>query len=55
MLTTLSCTAGTTGCPCASGTCTFEIFDNDFQQFLWQYDNMGLRNAAIRFYPQPQP
>jgi len=52
LLTTLTCTAGTTGCPCVSGTCSYEIFDNNFQQFLWQYDNMGLRNAEIRFYPQ---
>jgi hypothetical protein len=51
-LTTLSCTAGTAGCPCASGTCTFEIFDTSFEQFLWQYNNQGLRLAQIRFYPE---
>jgi len=49
-LTTLTCASGTTGCPCGSGTCTYEIFDSNFQQFLWQYDNTGLRNAQLRFY-----
>jgi len=51
LLTTLTCTAGTLGCPCLTGTCSFELFDNAFQQFLWQYDNQGLRNAQVRFYP----
>jgi hypothetical protein len=51
-LTTLSCTAGTAGCPCATGTCTFEIFDTNFEQFLWDYSNKGLRLAQVRFYPE---
>jgi len=51
-LTTLSCTAGTAGCPCLTGTCTFEIFDSSFEQFLWDYDNQGLRLAQVRFYPE---
>ena len=49
-LTTLTCNAGTLGCPCGAGSCTYEIFDSNFQQFLWQYDNTGLRNAQLRFY-----
>jgi hypothetical protein len=52
-LTTLTCAAGTTGCPCASGTCTFEIFNTLFTGFLWDYDNAGLKNAQVRFYLEP--
>ncbi len=52
-LTTLTCSAGTTGCPCLSGTCTFEIFNSLFTNFLWDYDNAGLKNAQIRFYLEP--
>jgi hypothetical protein len=52
-LTTLTCTAGTPNCPCASGTCTFEIFNSAFQFFLWDYDNAGLKNAKLRFYNEP--
>ncbi len=28
----------------------FNLFDDDFQDFLWEYDNKGLRNAQLRFY-----
>lgn len=52
-LTTLTCSAGTAGCPCSSGTCTYEIFNSNFQDFLWDYDNNGLKNAQIRFYLEP--
>jgi len=54
-LTTLTCTQGVTpNCPCPTGTtCTFEIFNSAFQFFLWDYDNAGLKNAKLRFYPQP--
>jgi hypothetical protein len=54
-LTTLTCTQGVTpNCPCPTGTtCTFEIFNSTFQFFLWDYDNAGLKNAKLRFYPQP--
>ena len=52
-LTTLVCAAGTPNCPCASGTCTFEIFNSLFTNFLWDYDNAGLKNAQIRFYLEP--
>jgi hypothetical protein len=52
-LTTLTCTTGTTGCPCLTGTsCTYEIFDTNFEQFFWDYNNQGLRLAQVRFYPQ---
>ena len=50
-LTTLTCTSATCGNLCA-GTCTFELFNSAFQDFLWDYDNNGLKNAQIRFYLQ---
>lgn len=52
-LTTLTCTGGVNGCPCPSGiACTFEIFNSAFQFFLWDYDNLGLRVAKLRFYTE---
>jgi hypothetical protein len=33
-------------------TCTrFALFDDDFADFFWQYDNFGLKLAQLRFYP----
>ena len=33
-------------------TCTrYALFDDDFVDFFWQYDNFGLRLAQLRFYP----
>lgn len=29
------------------------LFDSSLQNFYWQYDNNGLRNLQLRFYPQP--
>jgi hypothetical protein len=52
-LTTLTCAAGTAGCPCMQGICTFEIFNDAFQFFLWDYDNAGLKNLQVRFYQNP--
>jgi len=32
-------------------TCTrFALFDDDFVDFFWQYDNFGLKLAQLRFY-----
>ena len=28
-----------------------ELFDDDFYQYFWDYDNFGLRLAQLRFYP----
>jgi hypothetical protein len=36
-------------------TCTrYALFDNDFMDFFWQYDNFGLKLAQLRFYPVAQ-
>lgn len=36
-------------------TCTrYALFDNDFMDFFWQYDNFGLKLAQLRFYPVEQ-
>jgi hypothetical protein len=32
-----------------------QLFDNDFYQYFWDYDNHGLRLAQLRFYPTPDP
>ncbi len=29
------------------------LFDDDFEDFFWSYDNNGLRLAQLRFYPEP--
>ena len=42
-----------TGCYDVSGSVvcqTTALFTGDLQDFLWQYDNNGLRNAQLRFY-----
>jgi hypothetical protein len=36
-------------------SCTEEtalLFDPDFYQYLWDYDNQGLRLVQMRFYPK---
>lgn len=36
-------------------TCTrYALFDDDFVDFFWQYDNFGLKLAQLRFYPVAQ-
>jgi hypothetical protein len=52
-LTSLTCTVKTCPLLCPSGTCTFVLFSSEFQNFLWDYDNNGLKNAQVRFYLQP--
>jgi hypothetical protein len=32
---------------------TANLFDPDFYQYLWDYDNNGLRLVQIRIYPKP--
>ncbi len=40
---------------CVSGTVTrVPLFSDSTEQYYWQYDNYGLRNAALRFYPGVQ-
>lgn len=37
-------------------TCTrYALFDNDFIDWFWQYDNSGLKLAQLRFYPVTLP
>ncbi len=28
-----------------------DIFDDAFENYLWSYDNLGLKNVQLRFYP----
>ena len=37
----------------ACGTPTVSLFATCLQDFLWQYDNNGLKLLQIRFYPNP--
>jgi len=32
-------------------TVTVSLFDPCFENFLWQYDNNGLKLLQLRFYP----
>jgi hypothetical protein len=57
-LTTLTCFGAASATPtcgdiCSGTQCTFEIFTAPFEDFFWQYDNNGLRNAQLRFYLEP--
>ena len=36
------------------GKRTVSLFDPCLRGFSWQYDNNGLRNLQVRFYPNPQ-
>jgi hypothetical protein len=46
-LTTLTFISPITGLPV-----TVSLFDPEFQDFFWNYQNDGLRLAQLRFYPQ---
>jgi hypothetical protein len=40
---------------CTNGKLTqTPLFSAPNQQFYWQYDNDGLKNAGLRFYPNVQ-
>ena len=49
-LTTISLVIGSPA-QLACGTPTVSLFDACLQDFLWQYDNNGLKLLQIRFYP----
>lgn len=49
-LTTISLPLGSPA-ELACGTGTVSLFDPCLQDFLWQYDNNGLKLLQIRFYP----
>jgi len=49
-LTTISLVPGSAA-ELACGTPTVSLFDTCLQDFLWQYDNNGLRLLQVRFYP----
>src|SRR5205809_185390 len=49
-LTTITLVAGSPA-ELACGTPSVSLFDTCLQDFLWQYDNNGLKLLQIRFYP----
>jgi len=49
-LTTISLPLGSPA-QLACGTGTVSLFDACLQDFLWQYDNNGLKLLQVRFYP----
>jgi len=49
-LTTITLVAGSPA-QLACGTPTVSLFDACLQDFLWQYDNNGLKLLQVRFYP----
>src|SRR5712664_1684575 len=49
-LTTISLVIGSPA-QLACGTPTVSLFDACLQDFLWQYDNNGLKLLQVRFYP----
>ena len=51
-LTTITLVPGSVA-ELACGTPTVSLFATCLQDFLWQYDNNGLRLLQIRFYPNP--
>src|SRR5438093_839235 len=51
-LTTISLVPGSAA-ELACGTPTVSLFATCLQDFLWQYDNNGLRLLQIAFYPNP--
>lgn len=51
-LTTISLPVGSPA-ELACGTPTVSLFATCLQDFLWQYDNNGLKLLQIRFYPNP--
>ncbi len=48
-LTTIELLAGSAAA-IACGSTTVSLFDPCLQDFLWQYDNNGLKLLQIRFY-----
>ena len=51
-LSTITLVAGSPA-ELACGTPSVSLFATCLQDFLWQYDNNGLRLLQIRFYPNP--
>jgi hypothetical protein len=51
-LTTITLVAGSPA-ELACGTPTVSLFAACLQDFLWQYDNNGLKLLQVRFYPNP--
>jgi hypothetical protein len=51
-LTTISLVIGSPA-QLACGTPNVSLFDACLQDFLWQYDNNGLKLLQVRFYPNP--
>jgi hypothetical protein len=51
-LTTISLVLGSAA-QLACGTPTVSLFDACLQDFLWQYDNNGLKLLQVRFYSNP--
>ena len=51
-LTTITLVAGSPA-ELACGTPTVSLFATCLQDFLWQYDNNGLKLLQVRFYPNP--
>jgi len=51
-LTTITLVSGSPA-ELACGTPTVSLFATCLQDFLWQYDNNGLKLLQIRFYPNP--
>jgi hypothetical protein len=45
-LTSLVCPLGTTDCTAGQ---VLPLFNSDFQNFLWEYDNQGLKNGMVVF------
>ena len=45
-LTSLVCPPGTTDCTAGQ---VLPLFNSDFQNFLWEYDNQGLKNGMVVF------
>lgn len=45
-LTSLTCPSGTTDCTAGQ---VLPLFNSDFVNFLWQYDNQGLKNGMVVF------
>ena len=33
----------------------YDIFDNELADYLWEYDNYGLKHVQLRFYPTEEP
>lgn len=51
-LTTITLVGGSLAA-IACGTTSVSLFAACLQDFLWQYDNNGLKLLQVRFYPNP--